>query len=474
MIAPAGSGKTTVLVARVQQLLSYGVPANRILCLTFNTAAAKELRERLEQRGVAGVEARSFHSLGRRILDQESLLRPNIGATTYAQWRGLVRNAMSSAGEGVWIDAADAQNAISDLKIVEMVDPSTVQARLTAESRPFEKTVAALYQPHEQNLENEPGTTSTTSLPSLTAGCGRDAGMPGSLAAAAMTYVLVDEYQDIDPAQETLLLRPRGAGRRSLLRRRRGPVPLRLAIERASERIVELDQTYPGLERHAITTNYRCPAPVVDAASRLIEHNLLRFPKEIRPAAGASREEVEVIAAESLDAQATHVARLVNDQERGQIVVLARTTRVLRTVALALARAGVKFDGPERLLTTGGVQGVLLAYLRLFSNLANAREDDIDTIFRVPNRYLPDRARPYSRGTTPSAIVRGRDQPHRHKRRMAAKSTRPGRNPLRPLANDRLSRGVPPRRQNGRWPRQTLQRQRTNDPPRPNPDRATP
>jgi superfamily I DNA/RNA helicase len=56
VIAPAGSGKTTVLVARVKELISRGAPPERILCTTFNKDAVTEMGARLA--GVVRVGAR--------------------------------------------------------------------------------------------------------------------------------------------------------------------------------------------------------------------------------------------------------------------------------------------------------------------------------------------------------------------------------------------------------------------------------
>src|SRR4029079_19161854 len=68
VIAPAGSGKTTVLIERVRELLARGATPERILCMTFNDAAAVERRERLSLAGVRGVAARTFHSVGHQII----------------------------------------------------------------------------------------------------------------------------------------------------------------------------------------------------------------------------------------------------------------------------------------------------------------------------------------------------------------------------------------------------------------------
>ena len=73
-IAPAGSGKTTTLVARVAWLVATGADPATIAAITFNARAAEELRERvapaLEPLGVApdAVRVRTFHALGLEIL----------------------------------------------------------------------------------------------------------------------------------------------------------------------------------------------------------------------------------------------------------------------------------------------------------------------------------------------------------------------------------------------------------------------
>ena len=74
VVAPAGSGKTTTLVARVTWLVDGGVDPRSITVVAFNKRAAEELTERLDAAlapiGVAAgaVRVRTFHALGREIL----------------------------------------------------------------------------------------------------------------------------------------------------------------------------------------------------------------------------------------------------------------------------------------------------------------------------------------------------------------------------------------------------------------------
>ena len=73
-VAPAGSGKTTTVVARVAWRIVRGAPPATICALTFNRRAADELGERVEaalaELGIDGrsVAVRTFHALGRAIL----------------------------------------------------------------------------------------------------------------------------------------------------------------------------------------------------------------------------------------------------------------------------------------------------------------------------------------------------------------------------------------------------------------------
>src|SRR5438045_6421070 len=77
IIAGAGSGKTRTLTYRVAYLLEQGIPADRILLLTFTNQAAKEMMRRvadLLQQEMASLWGGTFHSIGNRILRQHANL----------------------------------------------------------------------------------------------------------------------------------------------------------------------------------------------------------------------------------------------------------------------------------------------------------------------------------------------------------------------------------------------------------------
>lgn len=386
VIAPAGSGKTTVLVARVRELVSRGVPPNRILCCTFNTAAAAELQSRLDQAGVEGVSASTFHAAGRAVLDRAKLLRSEVGSISYAQWRRLAKQAMDATEDGVWIEAPDARDQVSNIKLGQML---TVDEFAAIAASPAERTLAALYRLYEAALVEQDRNDFDDYIFGAVRLLQQDAEARHTWQ-GEYTAVLVDEYQDIEPAQELLVQML--AAPEDLILCVGDEDQCLYAWRRASvERVIELDQLYPGLERHALARNYRCPSLVVDASRSLVARNRRRFPKEIL-AARSEPGEVVLTSASDLPAQAAHAARLVKDAEQGQAIILARTSRVLSEVALGLAQVGIRFFGPERIKRRSGESADLLAYLRVLGAPDKARPEDVNRIFRVPNRYLPDDA----------------------------------------------------------------------------------
>ena len=74
VVAGAGSGKTEVLITRIAYLLKRKldtIKSNRILALAFQNKAASEMRERLQKRYNSDVEIRTFHSLGKKIIEDK-------------------------------------------------------------------------------------------------------------------------------------------------------------------------------------------------------------------------------------------------------------------------------------------------------------------------------------------------------------------------------------------------------------------
>jgi DNA helicase-2/ATP-dependent DNA helicase PcrA len=386
IIAPAGSGKTTVLIERVRELLRRGVPPNRILATTFNRAAGAELQERLGAAGVRGVQARTFHSLGLAVLREEGLVRAGGPGTASAnQWKRLC--ALAARDTGTWIEVNDARTRVSDIKLTLLATPEEFAAGHTRAFADGE-TLARIYA-HYERAQAERGVNDFDDMVMLAVRALREDDQRRARWQARFSHVLVDEYQDIEPAQE-LLVRILAAPEDELFCVGDDDQTL-YGFRRASvRRTLDLDLAYPGLRRVALAHNYRCPPEIVIASRRLIDHNVVRFEKTIEP--DPAREAVRAIALHEYDTAADAAARVATRllrSTRGEIVVLARTTNLLRTVALACAARGVKISAPPGVFEASQSREAIEAYVRLCADPGRARAEDVSLVCRTPNRGLP-------------------------------------------------------------------------------------
>lgn len=120
VLAGPGSGKTRVLTARVAQLIHAGVPADRILCITFTNKAAAEMRTRLEALlGVAakGVTAGTFHAVAARMLRGSMVYlplvkqSPNFVIYDQEDSESLVRSVLEEKGYRTKLKKGDKEES---------------------------------------------------------------------------------------------------------------------------------------------------------------------------------------------------------------------------------------------------------------------------------------------------------------------------------------------------------------------------
>ena len=206
---------------------------------------------------------------------------------------------------------------------------------------------------------------------------------------ARFEHVLVDEYQDIEPAQE-LLIRMLAAPQDALLAVGDDDQTL-YGFRRASvRRMLELDRAYPGLERVALAHNYRCPPAVVEASRALIDHNAVRFPKRIEPRPGRTGRRIELHEPASAVAGAARIASRAR-----RAIAAARWScsparrNLLRTVALACADAEVAISAPPGVFEPSGARMALEAHLRLCADPGRRAPRTWPPCSAHPNRGLP-------------------------------------------------------------------------------------
>jgi DNA helicase-2/ATP-dependent DNA helicase PcrA len=309
-VAPAGSGKTTTLVARIAWLIASGAARpDEIAAITFNKRAAVELDERLTAAlaplgpGVGGptltdgasihVRVRTFHALGLEILRDAG--RP---VAPLVDRMAVLRRVAPAVGPAGW---RRLDTAFSKLKL---------DLGVTAEEvgrDPAPGPVAAAFLAYEAELASD----GALDFDDLVARSLRLLETDRAVLERWRTrcaHLLVDEAQDLDRAQLRMALLLAAPANRIFLvgDDDQSIYGWRLADVR---RVLALADELDGLRRVDLIVNYRCPATVVGRAVRLVEHNAERFAKRIVPRPDAPGP--IVLAADAAD-ESVRVGRLLD------------------------------------------------------------------------------------------------------------------------------------------------------------------
>jgi superfamily I DNA/RNA helicase len=335
-IAPAGSGKTTTLVARIAWLVATGADPATITAVTFNKRAADEMASRvdaaLEPLGLepGTVRVKTFHALGREILadggervepllDREAVLRD--------MWPAIDRGSLR------WLD-----DAFSRLKL----DIGVTAAEVTTDTEPG--PVARAFLAYERALDDAGG----LDFDDLVARALRLLAARRPLLARwreKCRHLLVDETQDVDRSQLKLALLLAAPANQIFLVGDDDQTIYgwRLADVR---RVLALAEELPGLRRVDLTVNYRCPKPVVERAVRLVAHNDERFAKTIRAAPAA---EGRLILAPDGSDELLRIRRVIGSwpDDGGTRAILARTNAELLPASAVAIEMGLPFRAPR-------------------------------------------------------------------------------------------------------------------------------
>ncbi|WP_027966569.1 ATP-dependent helicase [Halomonas halocynthiae] len=214
--AVAGAGKTTTMVARVLHLLEQGMSPRRILVLMFNRSAREDFQARLASMAPPGQplpDVRTFHSLGHRLtasLTRWGVLAPRQLLNADWQVQRLLRQATQLALQ----DSQDAsEHAFDDERLealaqfcglvkAEMADPIELYERLDFGENT--QHFVAAFDKAEQLLADQGLMTWSDLLYRPLRALEADAELRGRVQ-GFLDHVIIDEYQDINLAQQRLL-----------------------------------------------------------------------------------------------------------------------------------------------------------------------------------------------------------------------------------------------------------------------------
>jgi ATP-dependent DNA helicase Rep len=383
VLAGAGSGKTRVIAAKIRHLIERGHDPKRIAAITFTNRAAREMRARVAQllddegrRGLADdVTICTFHALGLKIVrgDAAALgLKPGFSILDPDDIEPIVAELAQTTDRA---RARAAQWRISGWKNA-LVPPA---AAAKAARNDDEAIAARAYLRYDDTLRAYQA-VDFDDLIALPIGL-----LAADAAAAAKwrercSYLLVDEYQDTNPAQYRLfrLL----AGERAAFTVVGDDDQAIYGWRGASlDNLGELPADYPALKVVKLEQNYRSTVRILRSANALITNNPKLFDKKLWSEHGHG-DPIRVTPAEDDEAEAEGVVRrlLAHRFEHrgryGDYAILYRGNHQAKVFEQQLRAQNVPYEisGGQSYFERAEIKDIV-AYLRLIAN------DDDDPAF---------------------------------------------------------------------------------------------
>jgi DNA helicase-2/ATP-dependent DNA helicase PcrA len=366
IVAGPGTGKTKTIVHRIAWLVrTRGVSPREITAITFTKKAAGELRERLlALLGPDGerVDAMTFHALGQKLLvafGADIGLPPSFGVADEDASLALVGRALSLAAPrrqaGAPASPSPVPPELTAKKARERI--SWAKAHLV-EPAAADPEIAPVYAAYDALLR-EAGLLDFDDLVRLSVRLLEASPAARAFAEERARHLFVDEYQDVQLGQCRLvrLLAPpeRASGLCAV-----GDPDQAIYGFRGSDPayFARFGEDYPHATTVVLTDNYRCPAPVVRAATLVIERSPGRTKRPLVARSGAGPQ-VAIFRAASCAEEADRVAAEIERALGGtslltatgdgpglaleDIAVLFRMSAQAHALGRSLERAGIPY-----------------------------------------------------------------------------------------------------------------------------------
>jgi ATP-dependent DNA helicase Rep len=383
VLAGAGSGKTRVIAAKVDHLVDTGHDPAEIAAITFTNKAAREMRERvatlLSRRGKASqheaLAISTFHALGLRILRGDATmlgLSPRFSIFDPDDAEPVVAELLATSDRG---RAHVAQRLISGWKNA-LVSPAEASKSARSDD---EAAAASAYGRYGETLRAYQAVDfdDLIVLPIALLEANPDATARWQ---RRCNHLLIDEYQDTNPAQYRLLRLL--AGERARFTAVGDDDQAIYGWRGASlDNLARLTHDYPALKVIKLEQNYRSTVRILRSANALIGHNPKLFEKKLWSAHGHG-DPIVVTPAADEQAEAEGVVRrlLAHRFEHGgrwrDYAILYRGKHQAKPFEQALSAQNIPYDisGGASYFERAEIKD-LLAYLRLIAN------DDDDPAF---------------------------------------------------------------------------------------------
>lgn len=377
VIAGAGSGKTKVLTHKIAYLIDEkGVLPWNILAITFTNKAANEMKERIE--GLVGDVAKdiwmgTFHSVCvrilRRFIDRIGFDSSFIIFDTSDQ-RTLIKACIKNIGldDKMFTDRS-VQSEISNAKN-EMLEPDQYTLRANGDFR--KEKIALVYEMYQKRLK-ENNAIDFDDIINYTIKILMDNPDVLEYYSDKFKYVLVDEYQDTNKSQFTLV---------TLLASKNGNITVvgdndqGIYSFRGADisNILNFERDFPGTKIIKLEQNYRCTGNILKAANSVIKNNEVKYKKQLWTENDVGNLP-KVYSAKNEYDEGTYIATQI-EHLRGEekynysdFAILYRMNTQSRAIEEILRREGIpyKIIGGLKFYERKEIKDVI-SYLRLIQN----------------------------------------------------------------------------------------------------------
>lgn len=399
VIAGAGSGKTRVLTYKIAYLIQSGIAPWEIMALTFTNKAANEMKERIVR--LVGEDARylqmgTFHSVFSRILRREaSLLGYDSNFTIYdeSDSRSLCKMLIKqlSLDDKVY-KPADVHNRISDAKN-KLITPKqySEDMRLLARDKDnHQPEIARLYGLYVENC-HKANAMDFDDLLVYTFRLFHEHEDVRKKYAEKFRFILVDEYQDTNYAQQQIVWQLTKDSHRVCVV---GDDAQSIYGFRGAniDNILDFQTLYEDSKLFKLEQNYRSTQNIVKAANSLILHNNRQIPKNVfSEKSQGEKLQLRLLASDREEAiiVSKEIQRTVRLEGKSycDFAILYRTNSQSRTFEEQLLKDNVPYRiyGGMSFYQRKEIKDVL-AYFRL---VANPHDDEaFRRIINYPTRGL--------------------------------------------------------------------------------------
>lgn len=396
ILAGAGSGKTTVLVNRVEHIISSHLATPwQVLAITFTNKAAGELRERLVS--AIGEEANdiwayTFHSCCSRILRR---FGEKIGYTNHFtiydtdDSRRVMKQCQKQLGiEDKLINHKSILAEISRAKD-SLISPE--EYKQTAQNDFRKSKIAECYELYQAQLKKSDAMDFDDIIFNTVKLLEENEDVR-NLYQTQFKYVMVDEYQDTNHAQYVLtsLLADKyknicvvGDDDQSIYRFRGATI----------ENILSFENHYKGAKVIRLEENYRSTQNILDGANAVISHNKNRKGKTLFTRSGSGDKIVyKTVMSESEESQyiIDEIVKNVNNgMKYSDHAILYRMNAQSRNLEVMLTKSGIshRIIGGHRFFDRKEIKDIV-SYLAVINNPSdNVR---LQRIINVPKRAIGD------------------------------------------------------------------------------------